>query len=73
MPADPTTILMAHVAKTLPEDLTERRILLVAMRSKMSRSHPAYGATIRQISAIDSLLALQEEAQLKFSTLLEGK
>ncbi len=68
---DATTILMAHVARTLPKNLNERRALLEAMLTKMDRSHPAYGATRHHIAAIDSLKKLEEEAQLKFSELLK--
>jgi hypothetical protein len=47
---DATTILMAHVAKTLPNDIRHRRELLVAMRSMMTVRHPAWSAINQHIA-----------------------
>jgi hypothetical protein len=67
---DATTILMAHVAKTLPNDIRHRRELLVAMRSMMTVRHPAWSAINQHIDRIDAILSSQNEMQLSFERLL---
>lgn len=69
---DPITILMAHVARTLPKDPVERRALLVAMKSQMTAKHPAWTAINRHIDYIDAQIALERDVQMTFDQLLKG-
>lgn len=67
---DAKGVLLKHVAKTLPDSLSERKTLLYAMWALMSEDHPAYRSVEEQIRNLESAEELQKELPLKFT---EGK
>lgn len=71
---DSLAIITAHVVKTLPDSITERRELLCALRHAMGPDHAARKTVCRYISAIDEIeQQLQPELFAATQQLLIGR
>jgi hypothetical protein len=55
MKTDSLAILSAHVVKTLPDHISDRRELLCALRHVMGPDHPARKTVNNYITAIDAI------------------
>lgn len=63
---DSISILIEHVSNTLPDSISERLVLLEAMRQSIVAKHPAYKTVCEHIHALKSAQRLQSELPLKF-------
>ena len=57
-------ILAEHAAATLPDSLTQRRVVLKAILINLKKTHPAYANIRQQLASLD--LAEQLQAELPF-------
>lgn len=63
---DPIATLAQHVACTLPDSLSRRKAVLLALRAVMKSSHPACNDINHQIKALAAIEQLQAELPLHF-------
>jgi hypothetical protein len=69
--SDAISTLMAHVNRTLPDSIAERRRILAAMLELMTEAHPAHPDVAAELAALDKTIQFQAKAQLRFQTLLK--
>jgi len=65
--SDALTIIMEHVARTMPDSISERLTLLEAQRSLLKPQHPAWKNICEHIHALKSAQRLQSELPLNFT------
>jgi hypothetical protein len=64
---DAVSILASHVASTLPDSISKRKTLLMALRDVLPAKHPARIQVIAQLGTLTALEIMQSELPLKFS------
>ena len=64
--SDPLSILVEHVAGTLPDSISKRLVVLTALRHVMKPTHPAFHQIGAQIKALAAVNRFQEELPLLF-------
>lgn len=60
------TIIAAHVARHLPDSISERKRVLRALEKILPERHPASRSVIAQLSSIEAIERLQSELPLHF-------
>ena len=60
-------ILAEHVAGTLPDSITARKKVLVALLAVLKSNHRAYLPVRRQIKALEEIELLQRQLPLNFN------
>jgi len=63
---DSMTILVAHVAATLPDSITARKELLVAIATVITAHHPCFPMVRDQLDAIARIENSQKQLPLTF-------
>lgn len=66
-------ILFEHVSKTLPDSLTKRKELLLAVKMVLPRNHPARAHVMAQIASLEAVEIMQHELPLKFQSAESAK
>lgn len=64
---DSLSIISTHCAQTLPDSLSARKELLVALITILTAEHPAHKLIAAQLAAIEAIESLQKELPLKFT------
>lgn len=70
---DPLLVLAEHVARTLPDSITQRRSLLRALKSTLTTKHRAYDVVSGMLGGLDAHDELQRELPLLFTQKAKGK
>lgn len=65
---DSYSTIFAHVARTLPDSLSERKRLLQALDSVLPTRHPAARHVAAQLAAIAGVEQLQQELPMHFES-----
>lgn len=65
---DSLSTIAAHVASTLPDSITARKEILVALANILTTKHRAFSAVQAQLATIQTLEQLQKELPLQFSS-----
>lgn len=61
-------VLLAHVSRTLPDAMRERRAVLRAVQVFLPASHPARRNVMAQLAAMESVEGLQAELPFSFES-----
>ena len=65
--SDALSIIMEHVARTMPDSISGRLTLLEAQRALLKPQHPAWKNICEQRHALKSAQRLQSELPLNFT------
>lgn len=63
---DTLSTLANHVANTLPDSISARKEVLIALANVITSSHPAFKFVSAQLAAIETVERLQRELPLQF-------
>ncbi len=65
--SDALSLITAHCARTMPDSLSDRKALLMAIKAILTNQHPAMKSVAAQLAAIEQVEMLQAELPLKFN------
>jgi len=66
MNSDPYNTIAEHCAKTLPDSMIERKVLLRALEHVLTERHPALRPIRAQLAAIKAIEHLQDQLPFHF-------
>jgi hypothetical protein len=69
---DPNRILFDHACETMPDSLTRRRLMLLALKMKINPRHPAYAKVCAQLAALEAITELQVQLQAELQKPLKS-
>ncbi|HEY4415932.1 MAG TPA: hypothetical protein VGO57_09590 [Verrucomicrobiae bacterium] len=60
---DADQVLTEHVLSTLPDSISRRREVILALRAKITAAHPAWKNINAQLAALDTIDELQAKVK----------